>query len=433
MQEVLEKCRRYVVHPHGMLPYVIVDGKGCILRDMSGKEYIDCMSGTAGVAVLGHRHPEVDEAVRKQLDSVMHPLTVLQNIPRAELAEKLAQTTPSGLTKTYFSASGSDAVEVALKGAMKATRKHEVVSVYNAYHGGSFALMSLGQPWHRQGYPVMPGFRQIPTAYCYRCFFGQSYPECDFECARALEHEVKYGSYNDVAAFIIEPSQGNGGHMVPPDKEYFKIIREICDTHEILLVDDEIQVGFGRSGKMWGCDYFNFKPDIMVVGKALGNGVPISATIFREDLLPDQLALGREWWHGATHEGSPLQCVAGLAVVNVITRDRIWEHAAATGQFMKKRLLELQDEHELIGEVRGLGMFLGVEIVKDRNTRESGTAEADKIVLEALERGAICALSSAPGFGNVVKMKPPLIMTEKEAARAIDVVGEALAKIEREL
>lgn len=411
VEEIMERSKKYVVYPHGMLPYVFIGGKGCILKDPSGKEYVDCGSGTFGPAMIGHCHPRLVEAIKKQSEKLIHPLTICVNVPRVELAEKLAKITPPKLTKSYFASGGGEAVEAAIKGAMRITGKREVVSVYNAYHGSSFALMSLGQPWHRRLYPQMPGFRQIPPAYCYRCFYGKEYPECDLECARALEMKIKFGSYDEVAAFVIEPILGNGGHILPPSKEYFKIIREICNKYNVLLIADEVQTCLGRTGKMWGCEYFEFMPDVMVLGKALGGGIPVSAAIFREDIMPPRLSEGQEFWHAFTNEGNPLQCAAASAVIDVVVEEKLQEKAAKMGLFMTERLKEMEKNYELIGEVRGPGLFIGVEIIKDKKTKEPAPQEANQIILKSLEKGALFGLSNVAGVGNVIKIKPPLIIT----------------------
>ncbi|MEM3703913.1 MAG: aspartate aminotransferase family protein, partial [Candidatus Bathyarchaeia archaeon] len=326
--EILDTDRNYYLNTLTLIPLVLVEGEGVVVRDVNGKEYIDCMSGTAGTISIGYNHPTWVQAIKDQLNKIPHVFALYSNVPRAELARKIAQIAPGYLKNncmTYFSCGGSEANEVALKFAMLSKKKYEVISVYYAYHGATLALMGLqGQSWHRMGgIPRFPGFHQIPNAYCYRCFYGKTYPECDFECARALESHIRLGSNGgNVAAFILEPIQGNGGHMLPPSKEYFKIIRETCDLYDVLFIVDEVQTGMGRTGKIWACDYFDAKPDILVAGKGLGNGMPISATVIKAEMIPEDLsgAVAKQpaFWHIFTMGGNPISCVAASAVIDVV-------------------------------------------------------------------------------------------------------------------
>jgi 4-aminobutyrate aminotransferase/(S)-3-amino-2-methylpropionate transaminase len=440
-KEILEKDRKYYLNTLTSVPLVIVKGKGAVLKDINGNEYIDCMSGTAGPLGIGYNHPKWIKAVRGQLDHISHALQLYTNIPRSELAKKIATIAPGDLrnnSMTYFSCGGSEANEVALKFAMLSKNKYEVISVYYAYHGATLALMSLfGQSWHRAGgIPRFPGFHQIPNAYCYRCFYGQKYPGCDFECARALENHIKLGSAEkNVAAFLLEPIQGNGGHMLPPSNEYFKIIRETCDKYDVLFIADEIQTGMGRTGKIWACDYFGAKPDIMTSAKALGGGMPISATIVRADKVPEELNGARapqpSSWHIFTFGGNPLACAAANATIDIMLEEKLPEKAARQGKRITKRLKEMEKNHPLIGEVRGPGLFIGVELVKNKKTKEPAIQEAGQVYAEGIKKNVFFGVSGKPGYGNVVKIKPPLIISDKQADKVLDVLDEVLKKLER--
>ncbi len=249
-EDIIERDRRYLVHGFGYIPVVFTEGHGAIVRDVQGKEYIDCISMTMGPTGIGHNHPRVIEAIKQQLEQIIHTHLSTINLPSVELAEKLARITPSGLSKFHFVSSGSDAVETAVKAAIRYTKRKEVISLEMAYHGTTLGALSLGQSWHRRGMPTIPGFKQIPPPYCYRCPMGLEFPQCDIACARLLDDAIKYGTSHDVAAFIMEPLMGPAGHIFPPSTEYAKIIRETCDTHNILLIADEVQTGFGRTGKM---------------------------------------------------------------------------------------------------------------------------------------------------------------------------------------
>ena len=429
-KELIEKDERYVIHGWGYSPIVLVEGKGAIVKDINGKEYIDAISMMAGPTSIGKSHPKVVEAVKKQVEKSSLTFSGSINIPRVELSEKLAKITPPKLNKFFFACGGSEAVETALEGAMKITGKKEVISLYNAYHGGTLATLSLGQPCHREGFPTIPGFRQIPSPYCYRCSYGKEYPNCTFECARALEDIIRYGTYNNVAAFIAEPMLGNGGHIIPPDKEYFRIIRETCDKYDVLLITDEIQTGFGRTGKMWACDHYEFQPDIMVVGKAMGGGLPISATIFKEDILPPDF--GKKAWHTFTFSGAPIVCAAASAAIDVVIEEKLPERAAETGDFMMERLKLMQEKHPLIGDVRGKGLFIGVELVKDKKTKEKAVDEAAKVLEGSQRRGVLFGISTLVGVGNVIKIKPPLNITKDTAIKILDLFEEAVSEVEKE-
>jgi len=429
-KELIEKDGRYVIHGWGYSPIVLVEGKGAVVKDINGKEYIDAISMMAGPTSIGNSHPKVIEAVKKQVEKISLTFSGSINIPRVELSEKLAKITPPKLTKFFYACGGSEAIETAFEGAMKITGKKEVISLYSAYHGGTLAALSLGQPCHREGFPTIPGFRQIPSPYCYRCAYGKKYPNCDFECARALEEMIKYGTYNNVAVFILEPMLGNGGHIIPPDKEYFRIIREICDKYEVLLITDEIQTGFGRTGKMWACEHYDFQPDIMVVGKAMGGGLPISATIFKEDILPPDF--GKRAWHTFTFSGAPIICAAASAAIDVVIEEKLPDRAAETGDFMMEHLRLMQEKHPLIGDVRGKGLFIGVELVKDEKTREKAVDEAAKVLKKSEEKGVLFGISSLVGVGNVIKIKPPLNITKDTATKILDLFEEALSEVEKE-
>lgn len=286
----------------------------------------------------------------------------------------------------------------------------------------------MGHSWHRVGIPIVPGFRQIPAPYCYRCSYGKTYPQCDLECARALEEMIQFGSYHDVAAFIVEPILGMGGHIVPP-KEYFRIIREICDRYEVLLITDEIQTGFGRTGKMWAIEHYDVVPDIMTISKAMGGGVPISAAVFRKNIVAPELE--EDPYHVYTNQGIPLSCAAASAVVDIVVQEDIPGKAEKIGKFWYENLKALQDKHSIIGDIRGKGIFIGVELVKDRKTKERASQEALQILRQCQERGVLLAISNKPGVGNVIKIKPPMIITEELSGQALKVFDEVLGQVEK--
>jgi 4-aminobutyrate aminotransferase-like enzyme len=383
------------------------------------------MAGPAGVGIS---HPKVVKAVQDQVEKLACGMVWCVNIPRVELAEKLAKITPHGMSKFYFATGGSESNECAIKTAMKITHKKEFIGVYLGYHGATIALLSLSNAYYRERIPPMPGFRQIPAPYCYRCTYGKTYPGCNLECARALEDMIQFGTCHDVAAFIMEPILGPGGHIVPPN-EYFKIIREICDHYGILHIDDEVQTGFGRTGKMWGIEHYEVVPDIMVVGKAMGGGIPVSASIFKEDIVVPELE--EHPYHIFTFAGNPLSCAAALAVVDIVVEEDMPSKAEKMGRFWYEKLDELKEKHSIIGDIRGKGLFIGVELVKDRKTKERASREAARVIAECQNRGVLFALSNWPA--NVIKIKPPLVITETLSSQALEVFDEVLGIVEKDI
>jgi 4-aminobutyrate aminotransferase-like enzyme len=434
-QEALKRDKQFLVHGWGYIPIDVVKGQGSKFWDSDGKEYIDMLSQTAGVVGIGHCNPKVVAAVKDQVEKSMHVLTSFVIDPRTQFSEKLAAVAPGKMKnncKMYISSGGSEANEVALKMAMIATGKNEVISTYFSYHGGTLAELGLlGQSYSRGGpWQRYPGFYQIPNAYCYRCYFGQKKESCGLECAEALQYAIRYGSAGNVAAFIQEPVPGNGGHMVPP-KAYFKRIREICDENKILYITDEVQTGVGRSGKWWATEYFEVEPDILTTSKAIGGGMPIAATVIRNGILPEQLI--DDQWHIFTFGGSPVSCAAGAATIDFINEEKLPEKAARQGARLASRLNEMMGKYKSVGDVRPMGMFIGVEIVKDKATKEPWFAGAGNIFGLALNKGALFGTNGARGNGNIIKLKPPLILTDAEADKAMDILEESIVENEKSL
>lgn len=435
--KMLKDDEKYIMHGWGKIPIDVKYGKGALFYDENGKEYIDMLAQTAGVMGVGHSHPKIVQAVKDQVEKSTHVLTCFINEPRIEFGKKLAKVAPGKMKddcKFYFSSGGSEANETALKLAMKSTGKPEVISTYHSYHGGTLALMGLlGQSYMTKGpWPKFPGFTQIPNAYCYRCVYGQQYPGCNFECARHLETHIQYGTQGDVAAFIQEPVPGNGGHQVPPDKEYFKIIREICDKYGVLYILDEVQTGNGRSGKWWAADYFDVTPDIFTTAKAIGGGMAVGATGMKTGVVPKDVAEEAPW-HIFTYGGSPIACAAGVAAIDIINEEDLPGKAARQGARITERLKALEKESKIVGDVRSMGLFIGVELVKDKRTKEKFIDGAGEVSGKCLDKGVFLAVSAMAGFGNVVKLKPPLSITDEQTDRAVSVLEESIREVEKTL
>lgn len=434
---MLDRERAFLLHSLARPPVdkrlIFVEGKGAILKDISGKEYIDGISGTNGPLLVGHSHPKVVQAVKDQVEKLSQHMTIFDNIPSIEAASKLHAIVPAEwkLGKTYFCPGGGEAVEVALKLIMKQTHKSEVISLHLSYHGLSLGTMSLGgMPWLRSfvaGGIRWPGFHQIPNAYCYRCPYGLEHPGCGLQCAAELENAIKYGSSGSVAAFIMEPVQGPGGHIEFPD-EYYREVRRICDDNGVLLIADEVQTGLGRCGAYFASQLHNLKPDVLILGKALGGGLPVGAVMFREDLTPP--ALEKETWHSLTFQNNPLVCAAASAVLDVIQQEKLPERAARLGKRFTQTFQELAEQHSIIGQVRGPGLFIGLELVKNRKTKEPAIQEAGQAVWSALDKGLI---TFTGGLGNVLKVKPPATITDEQADRLLHIMGEVVAEANRSL
>lgn len=418
---------------------VIVEGKGVILKDIDGKEYIDMISGTMTAATVGYSHPKVVEAVKKQAEKLMHVTPWTTTPVRVELAEKIAKIAPGRMRdncKTAFSSGGSEANEFAVKFAMSVQKRGELICLYQSYHGATIATANMGgfagvkAP---AGYPLpkIGGFHHIPPAYCYRCFWGQSYPGCDFECAQALDTAIKHApATNNVAAFMLETIQGPAGH-IPYPPEYYKLVREICDKYGILVIADEVQLALGRTGKPWASETMGLEPDIFTSGKAIGGGMPLSTTSIRADLVSDELTTAG--WQLLTHGGTPITCAAGSAAIDVMIEEKLPEKAVRQGARITRRLKEMQEKHRIIGDVRGPGLYIGVELVKDRKTKERALEEAKKIAAKLFEKGIIIGLNliAAPAGMNVIKIKPPLAISDEHVDIFLDRLEETIKEVER--
>ena len=426
-RDVIEKDDKYRMLSFTKIePIVLVEGEGAAVRDIEGGEYIDCFAGIA-VVNAGHCPPKIVQAVKSQVERLIHCCSyVYHNIPAADLAVKLAGITPPGLQKTFFGNSGAEAVECALKLARKFTRKHELISLECSFHGRTIGTLSVTGQAGRRRYdmgPYLSGVSFAPAPYCYRCPFEKEYPDCDLLCARRLEDIITYHTSNNVAAFIAEPILGEGGILVPPEK-YFKVVKEILDAHDILFIADEVQSGFGRTGKMFAIEHYGVEPDIMALGKGIAGGLPLSACVARAD-IGDAFELGD---HLSTFGGSPVSCAAALANIEIFEEERLSEQAAEKGEYLRKRLEEMKGSHELIGDVRGKGLMVGIELVHDRGTKEPAVEEVSRVREEARKRGVLI------GSGGVkrctIRFQPPLVITREQLDRALTIVEEVLSSIE---
>lgn len=408
-------------------PLMLVEGLMQYVWDETGKRYLDAFAGIVTLSV-GHCHPEVVSRVREQLGRLQHTTTIYLHPAIGQLGRRIAEHMPpgSGLTVSTFTNSGSEANEVAVLTAREFTGTPDVISLKNAYHGGTQAAMGIGgiETWKFPSNPA-PGIKHAEPGYCYRCPFGLEYPSCDLKCARDVESLIRQETSGRVACFVGEPIQGVGGAVTPPP-EYFKVVYEIVRRYGGLCVADEVQTGFGRTGTgFWGFENWGVTPDLVTMAKGIGNGAPLGATVTRPEIA--KVLANRI--HFNTFGGNPVSVTQGLATLDIIDRDGLQENARRVGTRLKERLLALQDRHPLIGEVRGMGLMLGVELVRDRKTKEPADTEAAGILELAKQRGLL--LGKGGLHVNVLRITPPLCITMDDADFTVDCLDEALNKVEK--
>jgi LysW-gamma-L-lysine/LysW-L-ornithine aminotransferase len=383
---------QYLGHIYQRFPVNIARGKGAKVWDTSDREYIDCMGGY-GVAIVGHCNDRVVQAIRTQVEKLIVCHMSLYNDTRLKFLQKLSTITPAGLDKIFFSNSGAEAVEAALKFSRKFTGKAGVIAMNGAYHGKTFGALSVthNEKYRKSFQPLLQGVKFVPYA---------------------DPSKVEDAVDETIGTVIVEPIQGETGIIVPPDNA-IKNIRKICDQHKLVLVFDEIQSGLGRTGKMWAGQHWNTVPDIMCLAKGIAGGVPMGLTVARTEII-ECIKTGE---HSSTFSGNPLACAAGYATLEALTEDKLVENAEKTGRYFKENLLMLKERHRIVREIRGLGMMLGVELrfdVKD-------------ILLDAMQRGLLMLYSGK----NIIRLLPPLVMDEQTVSRAIHIIDLVLSEEEK--
>jgi 4-aminobutyrate aminotransferase len=393
--------------------------EGIYIEDLQGRRYMDFHGNN--VHQVGFANPEVVSAIKEQLDALSFCTRRYTNRVAVEFAKKLALIAPGNLNKVLLCPGGTEAIGMALKLARAATGRHKTISMWDSFHGASLDAVSIGGEalFRQNAGPLLPGTEHAPPPDEYRCVFGcHGRGGCDLTCARYVEYMLE--KEGDVSAVVAEPIRST---PYIPKPEYWKTIRKACDRHGALLIFDEIPHALGRTGKMFTCENFGVVPDILVIGKGLGGGIfPLAALIAREDL---DVAADRALGH-YTHEKNPVACAAGLATIAYIEKTGLVEHSAELGRKALERMKEMRDRHPLIGDVRGLGLFLGIELVKDRATRERASDEAEEVMYRALSRG----LSFKLTMGNILTLTPPLTITESELNRALDIIEDCLREAE---
>jgi len=428
VEEIVEKFESPEGRHVGAIPIAWKKAAGANIVDADDNVYIDT-SAAFTVAIAGHSHPKIAEAIGAQARELMHaPAGMSPNTQRAKLLEKLAGLLPDDLKKIHLGTIGSEAIDIAIKLAQVHTGRTQFISFQGGFHGKTHGALSLtSRNYYRQEFlPLLPSATHVPYGYCYRCAFDQEYPACNMLCTRYLDNMLSdpASGVGSVAAVVLEPVQGHEGFIAPPD-EFVPNIRKICDKHDVLMILDEIITAFGRTGKMFCFQHSNIIPDMLVCAKGIASGFPISATIARTDIASSWKMLK----HTSTFLANPIGCAAGVASLTVIEEEHLIEKSKKLGTYSLDRLKELENQHELIGDVRGKGLMIGVELVENRKTKTPATEATEHIVDQALKKGVYYA--SGGRYGNVLKISPPLVITKEQIDFSLEVLDEALREAEK--
>src|SRR5262245_8085037 len=421
-QVILAQDQKYV-SPSYSRPYPLVadSGDGMVVTDVDGNTFLDFAAGIA-VCATGHCHPQIVEAIQEQSSRLLHLSGTDFYYPQlSELAQKLAEIAPGpGEKKVYFGNSGTEAIEAALKLARYATGRNRFIAFYGAFHGRTLGALSLtaSKPVQRRGFgPLLEGVTHVPYPYCYRCPEQPANGVCHPACVRVIEDQLfkTILSPEEVAAIVFEPIQGEGGYIVPPP-EFFEELKRLSKQHGILLIADEVQSGMGRTGKMFAVEHFDIEPDIIVLAKGIASGLPLGAIVARAELMS---------WppgsHASTFGGNPVSCVAALETIRLLEAELI-ENAATIGEHLLQSLRKLMTRCSVIGEVRGRGLMIGIELVKNFATKEKAVAWRDLAVQRCFEKGLLIL-----GCGeNTLRLMPPLIVNRAQADAALEVLEEVL-------
>jgi 4-aminobutyrate aminotransferase len=407
-------------------PLVAARGEGAVIEDVDGNRFLDFNAGIAVVAT-GHCHPRVVEAIRTQAEKLIHMSgTDFYYENMVDLAEKLAALVPGGVPRrVYFGNSGTEAIEAALKLARHHTGRKDFIAFYGSFHGrtmGSLSLTASKSIQKKNFGPMLPGVHHIPFANCYRCDYGKRPETCGVECVKVIEGTlIKHiVPAEEVAGVFVEPVQGEGGYVVPPQK-FFDELRDVAQRHGMLLILDEIQSGMGRTGKMFACEHFGVTPDIIALAKGIASGMPLSAMVARAEIMdwkPGQ--------HASTFGGNPVAVAASMATIELLEQELV-DNASRIGEYLLDRMHDWPRRFPMVGDVRGLGLMIGVEFVRDQMTKERAPELRDRVVLDAFERGLLIL-----GAGqNSIRLCPPLVITKDQADFAVDTLEGCLKALPR--
>jgi 4-aminobutyrate aminotransferase/(S)-3-amino-2-methylpropionate transaminase len=427
-RELMQRRNNAVVRAaYHATPIFVAKAEGAVVEDVDGNRLID-FAGGIGCLNTGHRAPGVVEAVRKQLDRFLHTsFNVLPYESYVRLAERLNAITPGKFPKkTVLVNTGAEAVENAIKIARCYTKRPAVLAFEDAFHGRTYMTMALTSKTHpyKAGFEPFPGdVYRVPYAYCYRCSYAMKYPSCDVYCARHLEDTFKrVVSAESVAAVIVEPILGEGGFVTPPP-EFYPTLTDICRKYGILIIADEVQTGFARTGATFACEQLGLVPDLITMAKSITGGLPLAAVTGRAEVM-DAPGYGGL---GGTFGGNPAACEAALAVLDILEREDLSARANALGERFRKRAAEWQKQWELVGEVRGLGAMQALELVRSRTGREPATDETKRLAQYCYEHGLVTI--TAGTYGNVIRLLMPLVITDAQMDEALDVLGAGIASI----
>jgi len=408
-------------------PFVMARGEGAWVEDVDGNVFLDCAAGIA-VASTGHSHPEVVSAITEQAQQFLHMSgTDFYYEKQVRLAEEVQDISPmDGPVKSFFGNSGTEAIEASIKLARHHTGRFNFIAFLGAFHGRTLGALALtaSKAVQRRGFgPMMPGVFHAPYADCYRCPVGLKPDTCAAECLSFIEDQllVHLVSPDEIAAIVVEPVQGEGGYIIPPT-QFHQRLRELTERYGMLLIVDEVQSGMGRTGKMFAIEHFGVKPDVVAIAKGIASGLPLSISAARAEVMT--------WPPGAhanTFGGNPLACAAALVTIKLL-KEKLMANAADVGSYLLDRIRALADKHTIIGDVRGMGLMIGIELVRDRQTRERAHAERDALVMAAFSRGLLTL-----GAGrNAVRLSPPLVLTRSQADTAVKILDESLTEIEKQ-
>ncbi len=420
--EIIARDREFVSPSYTRsYPMVAERGEGAIVEDVDGNRFLDFNAGIAVVAT-GHCHPRVVAAIREQAQRLIHMSgTDFYYGNMVELAAKLSAIAPGGVARrVHFGNSGAEAIEAAIKVARYHTGRDKFIAFLGAFHGrtmGALSLTASKAVQRRRFGPLVPGVHHIPYAYCYRCAYGKKPETCAVECVKVLEEQVfkTIVPAQEVAAIVLEPMQGEGGYIVPPRK-FFDELRRVAEKHGILLVVDEVQTGMGRTGRMWASEHFDLVPDMMAVAKGIASGLPLAATVARAEIMNWERGA-----HASTFGGNPVSVAAALTTIELLEEGLV-ANAAAMGKYMMERLAGWPQRFACVGDVRGLGLMIGVEFVRDKAAREKAPELRDKVVQLAFERGLLVL-----GAGeNTIRLSPPLTITRDQADFAMDTLEDCI-------
>ncbi len=403
-------------------PVVLDHGRGVRLWDVDGKEYLDWTSGVL-VTNVGHSHPKLVEAVRVQAGRLMNVYD-FPTPPRLELARRLVRLLPRHLDRCFLVTTGSETTEAAVRLAKRHTGRNEIVSFWGGFHGRTLGAMSMGgKTGGKKGFgTLLPGILFSPYGYCYRCPFGKTFPECDLFCAGWLDHIKATESTGDIAALIVEPYQGAAGFIVPPEG-WLTRVQQWCRDNDVLMILDEVQSAYGRTGTMFALEHENLEPDMVCIGKGIGSGVTTAALVSRKRIF-DSLAPGEM---SSTHGGNPLCTAGSLAVLDIFEEEKLADNAAEIGRYMMGRFRKMQRGCRYLGDVRGIGLVLGLELVKDKKTREPAPELTMEIIRRAVARGLL--IGRVGLYGNVIRVAPPLVISRDEAERSCDIMEKVLKEL----